>query len=272
MLRSSLFTILVCVLPITGVAEIDGWAGCGRVPPNYNFVYNGPDPLKDQSPIVVRGTMFERLTNFGIPLTQDGLILALRNPKPEVRYVAALRLADDDANGAIPDIVEALGAERDPRARAYMACALTELGDPKGVQELHRACDDATFPTDVKLDVAKFLLELHESSCPKAVVAGFEAGAFVRDYAEDTMEFFYRMSPGQYAEVRALLLNNKNGGVKEEALNVINSLRDVDAIPDIESSLPKQTEFWVRGDMERVLKELQELTAKPDTPPATSSH
>jgi hypothetical protein len=256
-----------CLLVITAGAQSAEWFGCRRTPPDFLFEYNG-NLGADTRPIPSHVTARERLGNFGIPLTENSLLSALLDAKPELRYSAAWQLADDNAKGAIPDIIAALGVERDPRARAYMACALTELGDQRGVQELHRYCDDSTFPVGVRLDVANFLLELGERSCPKVVVEGFLGSRFLEEQAASVMGHFYHASPVQYAELRALLLNNQNGGVKEEALNVMDSLGDVGAIPGIESAIPKQTESWVRGDMERVLHDLQQLAAKPEAPVA----
>jgi len=60
-----------------------------------------------------------RLSRFGdllredhIELTEPSLIRALKNPNPEVRFLAAMKLAEDKAIDAIPAAKEALAAEK----------------------------------------------------------------------------------------------------------------------------------------------------------------
>ena len=267
-----LLVIIQCAFAAIATAQTDEWAGCARSPANYLFAETG-EPFGDPSPIPVHVSARERLNNFGIPLAENSLLAALRNENAEIRYSAAWQLADQNAKDAIPAIADALAIERVSRAKAYMACALIELGDQSGVHALHGYCDDSNFPADVKLDVADFLLEIHEQSCPRAVVEGFASG--FTSQAESTMEYFYDVSRDQYAELRRLLLNDRNlGVVKLHVVDEIAYLRDVDAIPDLESAIPEEDDYFVRFEMERVLKQLQQQAApKPEAAsPSSSAH
>jgi hypothetical protein len=158
---------LECALTVVGLSQDHGYAGCGKYP-FLVFAEPGDPWLEDPAPVSSHYHAPERLTYPGIPLTEKGLREALKNGKPEIRYSAAWYLADQDAKDSIPDIFVALETERVPRAKAYIACALVELGDKRGVQALHRYCGEAEFPVGVKQDVANFLLELHETPCPNA--------------------------------------------------------------------------------------------------------
>jgi hypothetical protein len=157
---------LECALTAVGTSQQAVYAGCGKYP-FLVFGYSG-DPLGDTAPEASHQFAFEHLMSENIPLTKGGLQSALKNGKPEIRYSAAWYLADQGAKDAIPDIFAALEAERVPRAKAYIACALVELGDKRGVQALHRYCGEPEFPMALKQDVTDFLLELHETPCPDA--------------------------------------------------------------------------------------------------------
>jgi HEAT repeat protein len=94
-----------------------------------------------------------RLSRYGdllredhIELTKPALIRALKNPNPEVRYLAAMKLAEDKATDAIPEVKEALAAEKIPKTRVNIAVGLGLLGDPGGRDELKKLCADESFP------------------------------------------------------------------------------------------------------------------------------
>jgi HEAT repeat protein len=93
-----------------------------------------------------------RLSRFGdllredhIELTEPSLIRALKNPNPEVRFLASMKLAEDKAIDAIPEVKEALAAEKVPRTRVNLAVGLGLLGDPGGRDELEGLCADQNF-------------------------------------------------------------------------------------------------------------------------------
>ena len=71
---------------------------------------NGPGP-----------TFGELLKRHNIELTQQGLVDALRNTDPEVRSLAAQKLAEDKAVETIPAIKDALARESVPWTRMNIA-------------------------------------------------------------------------------------------------------------------------------------------------------
>jgi hypothetical protein len=158
---------LECALTVVGPSQDHAYAGCGKYP-FLAFAEPGDPWLEDPAPVSSHYRAPARLTDAGVPLTENGLREALRNGKVEIRYSAAWYLADQGAKDSVPDIFKALQAERVPRAKAYIACALIELGDKRGVQALHRYCGEPEFPMGIKQDVTNFLLELHETPCQDA--------------------------------------------------------------------------------------------------------
>src|SRR5260370_37845053 len=74
-------------------------------------------------------TAAEILTQRHISLTKDSLVEALRNDDAQIRYLAAVQLAEDRVKDAIPAIIQALEVERTPQGKVYIANALAEMGD-----------------------------------------------------------------------------------------------------------------------------------------------
>lgn len=153
-------------LSISGLAqETQDYAGCGKYT---GLVFSFPGDYSDQyaSPAELHAQAREFLqTKYAIKLTKDELRSSLRSHNAQVRYLAAWALADSGYKDTNPDIFRALKAETQPRPKAYLACALTELGDPRGVEALQQLCKDRELNGDLRLDVARFLAEIHETPC-----------------------------------------------------------------------------------------------------------
>ena len=155
-------------LPVSGIACNGGQ--CEDLPAEQHFL------------------AFAILKRHSISPTRYGLVAALQlSEGTQIRYLAAWQLADQDLVGQrlefwprmagdvdydTPVLAQALDAEHDPRAKMYIACAVAELNDPRGVQALQRGCEDTAYPTQLRLDVVNFLLELHERPCVSAVIEG----------------------------------------------------------------------------------------------------
>ena len=69
----------------------------------------GQPSSQDNGPGLTFGELLKR---HNIQLTQPGLVDALRNTDPDVRYLAALKLAEDKAVETIPAIKDALASAR----------------------------------------------------------------------------------------------------------------------------------------------------------------
>jgi hypothetical protein len=69
------------------------------------------------------------------------LLAALRSPDDKVRYLAALRLAEEADTDAVPTIEDALKVEKIPETRTNIAIALVQLGQGTGAVELSAECE-----------------------------------------------------------------------------------------------------------------------------------
>lgn len=98
------------------------------------------------------------LRQHGIELDESALINALKNPDASVRFLAAMKLAEDKASNAVPAIEQALVAEKAPRSRVNIALALGLMGDEKGRAELKRICGDRNFVLEFRLYAVRICL------------------------------------------------------------------------------------------------------------------
>lgn len=96
-------------------------------------------------------TFGELLRERNVELTEPALLAALNSSDADVRYLSAMKLAEDKVVGAVPTMKAALAAESIPRDRANIAFALGLLGDPSGRDELKKMCGDESFPSEFRL-------------------------------------------------------------------------------------------------------------------------
>src|SRR5215472_16501371 len=78
-------------------------------------------------------TIEELLESHHVKLTSAGLIEALKDASPEVRSLAAEKLAQDNDKESIPALVAALQVETVAQTRVNVAYALGKLGNERGV-------------------------------------------------------------------------------------------------------------------------------------------
>ena len=96
----------------------------------------GSQPISQQGFGEKPQTFGDLLKRPNIELTQQGLVDALRNTDPEVRSLAAHKLAEDKAVETIPAIKDALATEKVPWTRMNIALALAEMGESIGFDTL----------------------------------------------------------------------------------------------------------------------------------------
>ena len=85
---------------------------------------------------------------------------ALKSSDADVRYLSAMKLAEDKVASAVPAMKTALAAESVPRDKANIAFALGLLGDPSGRDELKRMCADESFPSEFRLYAVRYMSDL----------------------------------------------------------------------------------------------------------------
>ena len=109
-------------------------------------------------------TFGEVLKRHNIELTQSALIAALKNPDPEVRDLAAQKLAEDKATEAIPVIMQALASEKVPWTRMNIAFALAVMGESVGFETLDDNCNNDDMNEGIRARSAEYLLRFNRDS------------------------------------------------------------------------------------------------------------
>jgi HEAT repeat protein len=113
----------------------------------------------------------------GIDLSRPSLLAALRNSDPQIRGLAAMKLAENHDADAIPEIKDALAVEKNPTARINFGLALWSLQDPVGLSSLRAVCSDGSMAIDAIVEAVQELNMIHESSepCASTVIGFLEA-------------------------------------------------------------------------------------------------
>lgn len=113
-------------------------------------------------------SLADSLRSKGIDLSRPSLLAALRNSDPQVRGLAAMKLAENHDSEAVPAIKNALAVETSPSARIDFGLALWTIKDPDGIVTLRAMCSDASLSIDAIVEVVQELSMIHESSQPCA--------------------------------------------------------------------------------------------------------
>src|SRR6266581_1042592 len=120
----------------------------------FTLVAMSLNSLSQEGPLTQSGkfvTFRDALRTRHIELTKQALVEALRNPDAQVRYLAALTLAEDKATDTVPAILDALKSEKEPETRTNIAFALAELGEQRGFATLRSTCDTHDVPAYIRL-------------------------------------------------------------------------------------------------------------------------
>ncbi len=209
-------------------------------------------------------TFGELLKQHKIQLTEPALVDALKNADPEVRYLAAQKLAEDKATGAIPAIKDALAAEKVPRTRINIAFALAQLGDAAGFDALKDNCRDRNQAAGIRAFSAQYMLGLNSDStiCLSAVLDILEDGSHGdKIQAASLLPQFHNLSPEDLEKVFADLvraLHDPYSLVRLEAGRALADLGDIRAIPELQEAIAREQELAARPQLEQDLRALQE--------------
>lgn len=213
----------------------------------------------------------ELLRKHGIELREPSLVRALENPNASVRYLAAMKLAEDKVGDAIPAIERALAREKVPRDRVNIALALALLGDERGGTELKKVCSDKTFVPEFQLYAVRYMFDLHvqkDDDCLHAterVIESQNANIGDRVSALELIYQFQGLTPDESRTVLKLVgecLRDAEPVVRMAASQALTGLGDPAAVPYLESAIAKEQDENVRSVFEKDLKKLQ-MESKP---------
>jgi HEAT repeat protein len=233
-----------------------------------------PSTVAQQTPEVQVGSVTlyrfgDLLREHNIDLTEPALVRALKNPDSEVRFLAAMKLAEDKAVDAIPAVKQAMAAEKTPRTRVNIAVALGLLGDPGGRDELEEVCADGDFPPEFRLYAVRYMFDLgveRDEDCLHAaeeivqVVDSENRTVADRDSALELLPRFRNLMADESKKIFQLVvdrLHDPEPTVRMAASQSLASLGNAAAIPYLEAGIAREQEEGTRSVLELNLKKLQ---------------
>jgi|SRR5579863_5484822 len=202
----------------------------------------------------------------GIQLTEPALVNALKNPDASVRYLAAMKLAEDKAVDAGPAIEQALAVEKAPRDRVNIALALALLGDPVGDAHLKKICADKDFTPEFRLYAVRYMFDLHFQKDKDCLAAAEEiAESQKANFGDKTsaLELLARFKGLTVEESQKVLkvvasrLEDPEPVVRMASSQSLAALGDAAAVPYLESALAREQDENIRSVFEKDLKKLQ---------------
>lgn len=208
-------------------------------------------------------TFGELLRGHNIELTQSALIGALKNPDPEVRYLAAQKLGEDKATEAIPAITQALASEKVPWTRMNIAFALASMGESIGFDTLEDNCKNRDTSGDIRAQSAEYLLRFNRDSttCLRGVLDVLKGGSNGdRMVAASLLPRYHNLSTEDSEKVFAGLvgaLHASNPAVRMAAGEALADLGDTRGITELERAVGGEQEEVVRLRLAEDLKILR---------------
>jgi HEAT repeat protein len=208
-------------------------------------------------------TFKQLLRERNVSLTGEALVAALRNTDPQVRYLAALVLAEDKETNAIPAIADALATEKVPETRVNMALALAQLGDENGIAALRDDCSNSELAPSLRMYAAKYLLDLHSEGCLNSIedVARSAKDPGARILALSQLARFQHASEADSDKIiRSLAtgLSEKEPMVMIAASHGLSAFGSLAGIPYLQRAIAAEHDRTVRSIMQADLQGLQQ--------------
>jgi HEAT repeat protein len=220
----------------------------------------GSQPISQNDGLPTFGELLKR---HNIQLTQPALVDALRNTDPEVRDLAANKLAEDKAVETIPAIKDALASEKVPWTRMNIAYALAQMGESIGFETLEGNCKNKD-SGNVRARSAEYLLRFNRDSttCLSGVLDLLKGGSNGdRMLAAELLPRFHNLSTEDSEKVFTGLvgaLHASHAAVRLEAGRALADLGDRRGIPELRDAIEAEQEQDIRPRLEQDLRILQE--------------
>jgi len=222
-------------------------------------------------------TVEEMLERREIPLTKQGLALALPDSRPEVRSLAARKFAQDKDKDGISLIAQALQAEKAPGTREFMAYALASLGELQGTAALRELCKTG-FSHTLRMTAAEDMLNLHDESCVDdllQVVRTSEDSTSANPLRDNLVQVglsgvggfqLQHLSEHQSEEIRELAvraLGSKAAQVRLAAARALARFGNSASVPALRKAVDEEQDSSSRPRMLEALKTLEERQSGP---------
>jgi HEAT repeat protein len=218
---------------------------------------------QDNAPRVRGGaltSLTEQLKQHHVEVTRAGLLRALRSSDEQVRFLAALRLAEEKDLDAVPAIEEALAAERVPGTRINIAIALVQLGQEKGIMELTADCRNSELPGYLRARAMIYMLPRGNKTCFKAALDLLSTDPDSRDQVLSLLPQYQSPSKEESDEIleaTTKCLTDESAAVRIQASYTLGTLANPAAIPGLQSAIAGEHDEVVRSQMQASLESLQ---------------
>jgi HEAT repeat protein len=202
-------------------------------------------------------TFGELLSQHNVGLTEAALVDALRNADPKIRYLAAEKLEEDKAYGAIPAINAALTSEKMPSTRMNIAFALAQFGEASGLDTLEGNCKDPEAQPGIRTRSAEYLLRFDREStaCFDALLDIERTGTNgYRAEAASLLPKYHKLSnDGSSRALFSLVdaLHSSDANVEMAAGRALADLGDARAIAELRGAIARQPEESIRDRLKQ---------------------
>jgi HEAT repeat protein len=209
-------------------------------------------------------TTEETLQKHGILLTVPALVQALKSTDPEVRWLAASKLAQDNVKEAVPAIRGALASEKVQNTRVNLAFSLAQIGEAEGFVALRSVCGDSDTRLYLKTMATRYLLYLgrEDETCRNALVDGLHSRPDSDTLRESVTLLlrFRNLSTEQSQVIFQSALDALSSPEPARRVAASIALADIgksSAVPYLQSAIATENDDAVRSAMERELLRLQ---------------
>lgn len=203
-----------------------------------------------------------QLTEMGIPLTNDCLLLALQSDSVTVRKLVAGEAATKGLKEAVPVIERMMKEETEPYGKIGLAWDLAILNQELGLQTLADYCDNSKEDIAIRLQAARVLeVNLKQKSCPDVLITALhDPEPTFRQEALSLLPAATDLSAIDFLRLHNLLLkslSDQDRSVRIEAADAVTKLGDVSFIPELQKVVAKESDPEVKKAMTAALASLQ---------------
>jgi HEAT repeat protein len=203
-------------------------------------------------------TFADGLARHHIEPTEAALIAALEDPDGEVRSLAAAQLAAMDDHPALPQIVQAMNAERDPQVKVNLAGAATWPGSQRALDQLQLICQDVYVPSLTRLDAARYVSHKELAACFPAVedIERLDRDPAIRVQAILSAAT-YRGQSGRAVALATSALTDLSPEVRIAAADTLRDLHARGSVDELSHALQVDTDDTAREHMREAIRVLR---------------
>lgn len=202
----------------------------------------------------------------GIGTSEPSLISALVNEDQWVRSLAALKLAEDHHDDAIPSIEAALKVESSPKARIAMSEALWGLHDPKGLPSLQAMCTDPTLSIYDRVYLVRHLNSdgASNGACAAPILRYLDSSGSSSDARKIVLSAFPALykwaSAPQMAQIVSAIqemLGAPDAFVRLQASHALVQIGSRSSLPLVRDAASREADLNVRSALKADVRELE---------------